>query len=178
MTAPCSVIKTHHLDHIFGIKFIPLRDNKIIVTGATDAAVEVHTLADDLRSRINSNLLYCHKAAINYIEVEHSSPNLFFSVGDDSCVRQYDLRIKMMGCQSEESMTIKTGSMYRSPNCLLRCKDKMGINSMKIDRVNTNMVTSIDNSIMDKYMTKNVFIFYSLFSLQVRIEFRFMIAGY
>lgn len=143
MTSPCSVIKTNHLDHIFGVKFIPLRENKILVTGGIDAAVEVHTLADDLRSRVNSNLLYCHKAAVNYIEVEPSSPNIFFSVGDDSCVRQYDFRIKMMGCLSEESIIGKTGSMYQSSNCLLRCKDKMGINSMKIDRVNTNMVSGI-----------------------------------
>lgn len=148
-TQPCSIIPTSHKNNIFCVKFIPQRENKVIVTGSMDSAVEIHTLADDLRSRVSGSLFYCHKEAVKYIEVEPQSPNVFFSVGEDGCVRQYDFRIKSLGCQVDTGVTTslrKVGCMYQSPNCLLKCKDKLRINSMKICPVNNNLV-NIYNSI-------------------------------
>jgi hypothetical protein len=39
----------------------------------------------------------------------------------------------------------RIGSMFHSSNCLLRCKEKININSMKINDVNSNLV-SIDTA--------------------------------
>mmetsp|Transcript_21384 Transcript_21384/g.29618 ORF Transcript_21384/g.29618 Transcript_21384/m.29618 type:complete len:669 (+) Transcript_21384:55-2061(+) len=139
-TQPCSVIPTSHKNNIFCVKFIPQQENKIIVTGAMDSAVEVHTLADDLRSRVSGSVYHCHKAAVKYIEVEPFCPHNFFSVGEDGYVRQYDFRMKSLGCRLDNGATLgKVGCMYQSPNCLLKCKEKIKINSMKICATNTNL---------------------------------------
>lgn len=164
-SSPCSVIGTSHRNNIFGIKFVPQMENKIIITGAMDASVEVHTLADDLRSRISGNLLFCHKAAVKYVEVEPFSPHLFFSVGEDGIVRQYDFRMRLLGCQTDANSSVgRTGSMYRSANCLFRGKEKLKINSMKIDPLNTNLV--------------NIFVCYDVHNVVIMTPLCLVCVGY
>ena len=149
-----SSIHTNHTDGILALRVLPYDNNSVIVSGGADHMVEIHYLSDDLRSTVRSVQTYCHKAPVTYIENDPqiSSSNVFFSVGEDGCVRQYDLREKNFGCNSishrnEGSDESSSGSMYNSSNCILNTPSGVGIKSMRISPTNPNyFVLSTDSS--------------------------------
>lgn len=142
----CNVIQTSHTNNIYGLRFLPQNENKAIISGGIDGLVEVHKLTDDFRYQASSEKLYCHNLSVKYIETEPKSPYLFFSAGDDGCVRQYDSRLKNWGCNSVINTFNPVGSMYNSSNCLLQYKNGVKIHSVRVNPVDTQLIAVTNNS--------------------------------
>ena len=136
---------TKHTNNIFGLKFLPNNDNRILITGAMDCSVEYHQLHPDLSGLLKTDELFCHRAKVKAIETDANSPYLFFSASEDGCIRQYDNRLPNYGCydngstMSISSVSSKVGSQFNSPNCLLASAPMVKLYSMRINPVDFNL---------------------------------------
>eukprot|EP00210_Caulerpa_lentillifera_P002560 g2455.t1 len=111
-------IDTPHTANIFGVRFLPHTNDKLLVSGAMDGVVYIHrldttpdqqlerppktlapVLGSDEESTLScveaesrSHLICTHEARVKDIEVEESVPFVVWSVGEDGTVRQTDIR--------------------------------------------------------------------------------------
>lgn len=54
-----------------------------------------HTLdMTSQRVHVHTTVYECHRSRVKQVEVEAGNPHLFFSVGEDGFVRQYDVRMR------------------------------------------------------------------------------------
>ena len=141
----CNLVQTSHTNNIYGLRFLPQNDNKVIISAGMDGLVEIHHLANDIKSRVKSEKLYCHNLPVKYVETEPRCPNLFFSAGEDSCVRQYDARLKNWGCNSTSNGLNPIGSMFDSANCLLQYKSGVKIHSVRVNPIDTHLIAVATN---------------------------------
>ena len=141
------VFQTSHTNNIFGLRFLPCSDSRALVTGAMDSIVQYHMLHDDLTGLLETKSFYCHRARVKSIETEKSNPFLFFSAGEDGCVRQFDSRLPNFGCniRSEAFEVNSTGSEYQSTNCLLKSLSSIKIFSMALNPVDSNLLVLATN---------------------------------
>lgn len=111
----------------------------MLVTGAMDGMVEHHVLSDDYSTRRHSDKLFCHRSSVKYIETQLLEPNVFFSTGEDGCVRQYDKRLPNFGCTPPTAHAFQQiGRDYESPNCLVSNDSMVKIFSMRINPMDPN----------------------------------------
>eukprot|EP00607_Mallomonas_marina_P007272 CAMPEP_0182418428 /NCGR_PEP_ID=MMETSP1167-20130531/2867_1 /TAXON_ID=2988 /ORGANISM="Mallomonas Sp, Strain CCMP3275" /LENGTH=859 /DNA_ID=CAMNT_0024592637 /DNA_START=63 /DNA_END=2642 /DNA_ORIENTATION=- len=138
---PSAQLLTSHTANMFGVRFLPCTSDQGMVTGGMDGLVQLHHLErPSSPSCSSSSRLYCHNAAVKYVEVEPSSPHVFFSAGADGYVRQYDCRLPCAGCmRSNEG---EMGCMFPSHNCLVRIPSgrSSGILSVRVCPVDTNLL--------------------------------------
>jgi len=85
-----------HSRNIFGVKFLPETQNQVIVSGAMDCEVRVHTAP--FSSNVESTTCYqCHAGRVKELAVEIGNPHLFWSAAEDGTVRQWDRRLPHCG---------------------------------------------------------------------------------
>jgi WD domain, G-beta repeat len=135
---PVLIFATSHRNNIFGIRFLSQSNNRVIVTGAMDGTVELHRLDEKMKRRICAEQFYCHRGQVKYIETEPMSPHVFFSAGDDGCIRQYDTRLPSAGCDIVDGDPTAMGSMFNSNNCIVSYPANVKIMSVRISPVDTN----------------------------------------
>ncbi|KAK3256556.1 hypothetical protein CYMTET_34314 [Cymbomonas tetramitiformis] len=89
-------IDTGHRANIFGARFIPCSGDRVLVSGAMDKQVRLHTVDPDRTVVYN-----VHTDRVKAVEVEHMNPHLFFSAAEDGTVQQFDLRMHGGGVNHE-----------------------------------------------------------------------------
>lgn len=140
------VFPTSHTNNIFGLRFLPCNENRVLITGAMDSVVQHHLLHDDLCGLIETKSFYCHRARVKSIETEKLNPFLFFSAGEDGCVRQFDSRLPNFGCSIRSNAEVNsTGSEYQSTNCLLKSNNSIKIFSMALNPIDSNLLVLATN---------------------------------
>jgi WD and tetratricopeptide repeats protein 1 len=146
-----STFSTTHTDNMTGVKFLPNSSGTRLVTSGADGIVELHELSDSLRDRIHVDRLSCHKSRVKCVEVEYQNPNLFFSGGEDGCVRQYDVRLSNAGCIAPFAAKQPVrGSMYASPNCLINAK--VHVMSVRLSQADCNqMIVAYGDNLLRMY---------------------------
>lgn len=123
---PVATIETGHSANIFGVKPMPQSGDRIIVTGAMDGEVRLHSIDRDVlpkyggfhrstfhgvkRSDFKSELLYKHRGRVKNVETSPSEPDLLWSSGEDGYIRQYDIR----DCSSNNGKSLICLRSYRS----------------------------------------------------------------
>ncbi|CAL8472173.1 g11715 [Coccomyxa elongata] len=122
------VVKTPHLANIFGVRFLPCSGNRRLVTGAMDCSVQLHILdaspstharakrerntvrwvPDETNEPIpsHSTKYLCHSKRVKGVEVAPQDPHMFWSVGEDGDVRQFDTRCRTSAQDEEESPNV------------------------------------------------------------------------
>ncbi|EME27124.1 WD and tetratricopeptide repeats protein 1 isoform 1 [Galdieria sulphuraria] len=80
-------VETGHDRNIFGVRFIPCTNDRLLASGAMDCTVRVSSL--DGRPE---KLFEVHEDRVKTIDVERRNPNLIFSASEDGRVYQIDLR--------------------------------------------------------------------------------------
>ncbi|EKX46324.1 hypothetical protein GUITHDRAFT_107932 [Guillardia theta CCMP2712] len=84
-------ISTEHERNIFGVAFIPERNDSWIVTGAMDFQVRLHKISPD--GDCKGELFSYHTDRVKDVKTISQEPNLFWSAAEDGTIRQYDLRV-------------------------------------------------------------------------------------
>ncbi|GJQ14150.1 hypothetical protein GpartN1_g5941.t1 [Galdieria partita] len=80
-------IETGHDRNIFGLRFIPCTNDRLLASGAMDCTVRVTSLDGGMEK-----LFEMHEDRVKTIDVEKRNPNLIFSASEDGRVYQIDLR--------------------------------------------------------------------------------------
>ncbi|XP_066582568.1 WD and tetratricopeptide repeats protein 1 [Prorops nasuta] len=82
------VLQSGHDGNIFSVKFMPKSNDSIVVTGAADCRVHVHslTLTEPMLSCI------CHSGRVKRIGTAPSVQSMFWTSGEDGLIFEYDLR--------------------------------------------------------------------------------------
>lgn len=128
-----------HVDNIFQAKFMPLTDDRTIVTAAADGQVRLGQVLEN--GNVKTKKLGKHHGRVHKLAIEPGSPHIFYSCGEDGLVQHFDLRsnssTKMFMCSS-----FAENNQQRSTSSTLR------LNSIVIDPRNPNYF-SIGGS--DKY---------------------------
>uniref|UniRef100_A0A1B6D964 WD and tetratricopeptide repeats protein 1 n=1 Tax=Clastoptera arizonana TaxID=38151 RepID=A0A1B6D964_9HEMI len=81
-------ISTGHNGNIFSVKFLPLSDDNIIITGAGDYQVHVH----DITLGETTQVCTCATSRVKRIAVAPQVPYMFWSASEDGGIRQIDIR--------------------------------------------------------------------------------------
>lgn len=81
-------IQTGHHGNIFSVKFLPLCNDNVLVTGAGDFQVHVH----DVSIKETTQICTCATGRVKRLATAPQLPYLFWSASEDGAVRQYDLR--------------------------------------------------------------------------------------
>mmetsp|Transcript_4466 Transcript_4466/g.10812 ORF Transcript_4466/g.10812 Transcript_4466/m.10812 type:complete len:654 (-) Transcript_4466:616-2577(-) len=116
------LVETDHQANIFGVRVLPETGDGMIVTGAMDFLVQLHTL--DARGAppcggrrrsasgsfasapCSTKSFACHRSRVKDVEVQPHNPHMFWSASEDGTVRQFDTRCGDQG-------------RFQSPNVLL-----------------------------------------------------------
>ncbi|CAN0012348.1 unnamed protein product, partial [Laminaria digitata] len=116
---------TGHRRNILGVKILPCTNDQVIVTGAMDGEVRLHTAPFS-----SQDLTECYLTQgkrIHAVEVEPGNPFVFWSASDDGAVRQFDRRLRNSSSGDGGSSSYASGvsgmSLRRSQNagtCLVR----------------------------------------------------------
>ncbi|KAK9002568.1 hypothetical protein V6N11_025239 [Hibiscus sabdariffa] len=102
-----------HFDNIFQAKFMPLTDDKRIVTSAADGQVRLGEISEN--GQVRTRRLGKHQGRVHSLAVEPGSPHVFFSCGEDGLVQHFDLRhgsaSKLFRCFSSEETNRQHSNM-------------------------------------------------------------------
>ncbi|KAL4385710.1 hypothetical protein GQ457_15G028500 [Hibiscus cannabinus] len=102
-----------HFDNIFQAKFMPLTDDKRIVTSAADGQVRLGEISEN--GQVRTRRLGQHQGRVHSLAVEPGSPHVFFSCGEDGLVQHFDLRhgsaSKLFRCFSSEETNRQHSNM-------------------------------------------------------------------
>ncbi|KAL5581174.1 hypothetical protein UlMin_013616 [Ulmus minor] len=79
-----------HSDNIFQTKFMPLSDDRTIVTSARDGQIRLGQVSED--GKVDTKLLGTHEGHVFKLAIEPGSPHIFYSCGEDGYVQHFDLR--------------------------------------------------------------------------------------
>eukprot|EP00761_Pharyngomonas_kirbyi_P013561 gb/GECH01013590.1/.p1 GENE.gb/GECH01013590.1/~~gb/GECH01013590.1/.p1 ORF type:complete len:397 (+),score=113.05 gb/GECH01013590.1/:1-1191(+) len=87
-------ISTGHTGNIFCAKFLPLSDDRRLVTCAADGDIKHIQLreGDSTSSSPIINTFNPHNNMVHKLDIEPGSPHVFFTASKDGSVRQFDLR--------------------------------------------------------------------------------------
>eukprot|EP00871_Galdieria_phlegrea_P001040 jgi/Galph1/1937/GphlegSOOS_G622.1 len=88
-------VETGHLQNIFGVRFIPCTNDRLLASGSMDNSVRVSSVDERINKKFE-----IHDDRVKTVDVEFSNPNLIFSGSEDGTVKQIDLR------SNSEPMTI------------------------------------------------------------------------
>jgi WD40 repeat protein len=80
-------VETGHERNIFGVRFMPCTNDRLLASGAMDRTVRVNSLDGG-----TERLFAIHENRVKTIDVERRNPNLIFSASEDGTVKQIDLR--------------------------------------------------------------------------------------
>ncbi|KAK8504850.1 hypothetical protein V6N12_033101 [Hibiscus sabdariffa] len=99
-----------HFDNIFQAKFMPLTDDKRIVTSAADGQVRLGEISE--HGQVRTRRLGKHQGRVHSLAIEPGSPHVFFSCGEDGL---FDLRrgsaSKLFRCFSFEETNRQRSNM-------------------------------------------------------------------
>jgi len=94
--------QTGHTANMFGVKFLPQTNDEFVVTGAMDSEVRLHNI------RLGQTTVYrCHAGRVKAVDVDPTTPHLFWSASEDGTVRQFDRR-EAHQCPTENNDTPQT----------------------------------------------------------------------
>ncbi|ETN98656.1 hypothetical protein RFI_38836, partial [Reticulomyxa filosa] len=84
------IIKTRHTENMFGVRFIPGTDDRLLCSGAMDSKICLNSL--DYQTTLST--FSCHHNRVKDVQICPMSPKLFYSVSEDGTVRRFDIRMK------------------------------------------------------------------------------------
>ncbi|XP_055918043.1 WD and tetratricopeptide repeats protein 1 [Eupeodes corollae] len=95
-------IKTPHTGNMFSVKFLPKSGNSLIASGAADKCIYVFDINRSNEKIFNCN---CHLARVKRLATAPDHPYMFWSVGEDGCLFQFDIR-ENHRCRSEDNVRL------------------------------------------------------------------------
>ncbi|UYV69380.1 WDTC1 [Cordylochernes scorpioides] len=81
-------IQSGHQGNIFSVKFLPLTNDKTLVSGAADCRLRVH----DVQATDTTMVCSCHTGRVKRIAVAPNTPFMFWSAAEDGFIMEFDLR--------------------------------------------------------------------------------------
>lgn len=81
---------TDHTQNIFGVKFLPEQNDRIVSVGG-DGLVQYHNVSPDGGHRISASW-HCHEDRAKKVDTEMCNPNWFVTCSEDGTIRQFDIR--------------------------------------------------------------------------------------
>lgn len=95
-------IKTPHTGNMFSVKFLPKSGNSLIASGAADKRIYVFDI-----NRSNEKIFECncHLARVKRLATAPDHPNMFWSVAEDGCLFQFDIR-ESHRCRSDDNIRL------------------------------------------------------------------------
>ncbi|GAB2218071.1 hypothetical protein Droror1_Dr00001288 [Drosera rotundifolia] len=81
-----------HSNNIFQAKIMPYSDDRTIVTCAADGQVRLAQIPE--RGNVETLLLGSHQGRAHKLAIEHGSPYIFYTCGEDGLVQHFDIRTK------------------------------------------------------------------------------------
>lgn len=107
-------LKTPHTGNIFSVKFLPKSGNSIMATGAGDKCIFVFDL------NRNSDPIWnciCHRLRVKRLATAVETPFIFWSVGEDGNVLQFDIR-EHHKCRSDDKVLLINLGNYLEGKCI------------------------------------------------------------
>lgn len=141
--------RTSHTSDVLTVAF---SDQSELLSGGKDSVVEIHKIEQDL-SLTSMARLFCHTAAVTFLECDPDNENIFLTSSIDGTIRQLDRRLRDWGCTRQQIGGPNLGSMCRSANCLLASHNKTEkYHSVKINPVYPHlMVVASSDSVVKLY---------------------------
>ncbi|GAB2291907.1 hypothetical protein Dimus_026157 [Dionaea muscipula] len=81
-----------HINNVFQAKFMPLTNDRTIVTCAADGQVRLAQISES--GGVVTSLLGSHQGRAHKLAIEPGSPYIFYTSGEDGLVQHFDLRTK------------------------------------------------------------------------------------
>lgn len=104
------VIKTGHTANIFGVCFVPGTSDQVIASGAMDCQVQVHYAPFNVHKEFN-----LHEGRVKDVKSSPLVPHVFWTVGEDSVIGQFDLRtLPSLNCRNGTNVLIRLGDNEHS----------------------------------------------------------------
>ncbi|XP_028409491.1 WD and tetratricopeptide repeats protein 1-like [Dendronephthya gigantea] len=110
-------ISTGHSANIFSVKFMPNTGDEVLVTGAGDFHVCVHSVPqhDTIQT------FKCHTMRVKRLASSPDAPHLIWSASEDGTIRQFDLRESHICHANENCKNILIDLTLHVGSCEIKC---------------------------------------------------------